>query len=121
MEKMDLLDKKLNHIRYNTDRLSDLSEEEIIDFIASKKLDNGEITQQMIACIMLDIFVEGNPSIRDRVIQLFRMRKASITSVSKLCQEYANNLGDKEDIAGTEKLNEYQRVRTLLQKFEELV
>ncbi|CAK9299436.1 unnamed protein product [Gordionus sp. m RMFG-2023] len=61
-----------------------------------KRLENGLYTQQMIDYIMIEISASGDPSIKERIMQILLLRRGSIKTIRDIILEYAGNLGEND-------------------------
>ncbi|KAK6185496.1 hypothetical protein SNE40_007717 [Patella caerulea] len=62
-----------------------------------KRLDAGLFTLQLVDYIMLEVCSSGEPSIKQRVMQILNMRGGSVKAIRYIMREYAGNIGDARD------------------------
>ncbi|RTG86968.1 beta-catenin-like protein 1 [Schistosoma bovis] len=110
---------KVEAMRRNEKKWIGYTREEVETELMLKRLEGGLLPLQVLDVIILDVCVNGAPTILERVLHLLKMRSISINSVLDTVQGYVNSLGE-ESTTGTS-LSEKTRVMNLLKKFKELL
>ncbi|CAI2731963.1 unnamed protein product [Schistosoma spindalis] len=110
---------KVETMRRNEKKWIGYTREEVETELMLKRLEGGLLPLQVLDVIILDVCVNGAPTILERVLHLLKMRSISINSVLDTVQGYVNNLGE-ESTTGTS-FSEKTRVLNLLKKFKELL
>ncbi|ESO82870.1 hypothetical protein LOTGIDRAFT_108932 [Lottia gigantea] len=80
-----------------------------------KRLDSGLFTLQLVDYIMLEVCSSGEPSIKQRVMQILNMRGGSVKAIRYIMREYAGNIGDAKDDSTQEA--EQDRILKLVDQF----
>ncbi|CAH8539278.1 unnamed protein product [Schistosoma turkestanicum] len=117
---------KVELMRKNEKKWIGYTREEIEMELMLKRLEGGLLPLQVLDVIILDVCVNGAPTILERVLHLLKMRSISVNSVLQTVQEYVNNLGDDSTTTTTTTssssttLSEKTRVTDLLKRFKEM-
>ncbi|XP_059474907.1 beta-catenin-like protein 1 isoform X2 [Neocloeon triangulifer] len=96
-------------------RRDDSDDEEDEDTIYLKRLDAGLFTLQLIDYVILEICSSGQPSIKQRALQMLNLRGGSTKTIKQIMREYAGNLGELGDKEW--RSQEQQHILNLVDKF----
>ncbi|CAF0710421.1 unnamed protein product [Brachionus calyciflorus] len=101
-------------------KLSDADEEDSEDRddeLYMKKIENGLFALQSIVYIIMDIYVNGQESIKSRINKLLNLRKEPKDKLVEITKEYKENLGDDETKSSSEIHQERERIDNLILNF----
>uniref|UniRef100_A0A5K3FNV3 Beta-catenin-like protein 1 n=3 Tax=Mesocestoides corti TaxID=53468 RepID=A0A5K3FNV3_MESCO len=107
---------KIESLRQRLSNRPDVSSEELEEIVELKRMDSGLLSLQLIDVSLLDIAVNGQPSIFPCLQRLMKMRGASTSALVQTVRDYAESLGESRTSMTTEKA----RVLRLIGHFGEL-
>ncbi|XP_065338159.1 beta-catenin-like protein 1 [Cloeon dipterum] len=114
LEKMEKADVAIDE-DLKRKRQEDSDEEEDEESVFLKRLDAGLFTLQLIDYIILEICCSGQPSIKQRALQMLNLRGGSTKTIKHIMREYAGNLGDLGDKEWRTQMQ--QHILNLVDKF----
>lgn len=115
-EKVKATDVKIAASRKNTRKWIGYTPEEIEEELMLKRLEGGLLPLQVLDVIILDVCVNGAPTIIGRVLHLLKIRSAPVAAIVRIAQDYVDNLGD--DTVGSLTATERSRVFELIRNFQ---
>nr|CAG4645437.1 EOG090X03ST [Lynceus sp. MCZ IZ 141354] len=113
---MELHFKFLEKVRLMDEQLAKeyVDDEDAETVVYMKKLEGGLFSLQLVDLIIIDVCANGPDSVKQRVLHILNLRKASIKTIRDIMREYAGNLGDGDSEM---RLEEQQRIMALVDKF----
>lgn len=93
LDKVEIVDREID----SQPRDPDVDEDEEADNNYIKRLSGGLFTLQLVDFIILEVSITSE-DIKQRVIKILNLRKASMKTIRDVMREYAGNLGDNGDL-----------------------
>ncbi|KAM3178710.1 hypothetical protein ACTXT7_001976 [Hymenolepis weldensis] len=115
-ERVDKANTKIESLRQRLSQHPDVNKEELEEMVTIKKMDSGLLSLQLIDTCLLDISVNGAPSILRCLQRLLKMRGASTADLVATVRDYAESLGESQTVMTTEKA----RVLRIIGRFGEM-